>query len=517
MVHLRLILLCSSLLCLRLSAQEVTLWYGPVQYAGQRGEPQRWVNVLGQATESAQLRELSYRLNDGPEQPLHWGSDQHRLAQPGDFNVELAWDSLQTGPNTVAVIGRYRGGREVRTQTTLHIQRGQRWPLPYTVDFAQVDTLQRAVQVVDGHWQLTETGVRTVVPYYDRVLSLGDSSWRDYEALVHLTLHGFTPPEPGPPTYNVTHFGVALRWRGHHQQPGYQPSRKWYPLGAQGEFLLKNAPDSCHWRILYDAGPGTGGVPHTYSDTLKTYRLEQPMYMRAQVRTLPNGDTRYRFKQWLAGMPEPIAWDIEGDEPATNGDYPSGSLCLVPHNSDVTIHRVEVQPLQAYPWSYATRPGPGALHRSAPLGGVMGAVGEPFEVEVLPAGQVLRRLQVCLGPPPLGLVRGLRFATVDTAGEHPRVITIGETEGAWQPWYEVGEGQILTGISGASGWAFDAIQFHFQDGSRSPRYGGSGGDTAFALDLRQPPGRAAPRWRGFYGTLSPLGLETLGLLFDPHD
>jgi len=51
----------------------------------------------------------------------------------------------------------------------------------------------------------------------------------------------------------------------------------------------------------------------------------------------------YRFKQWHKGNTEPESWDVEGIEA---GDYPSGALCLVPHNSDVTLHFVQVTPLE---------------------------------------------------------------------------------------------------------------------------------------------------------------------------
>ena len=39
---------------------------------------------------------------------------------------------------------------------------------------------------------------------------------------------------------------------------------------------------------------------------------------------------------------EPHSWDVEGLE---EDDLASGALCLVPHNADVTIHEVDVQPL----------------------------------------------------------------------------------------------------------------------------------------------------------------------------
>ena len=491
------------------AAQEADarLWYGPRQVFGQNGEPQRWINVLGTVSDAERVEALTYRLGGGPADTLRMGSDLHRLAEPGDFNVELGWDEVEPGENELVVTARYDDGRLATARATLVVTRGNTWPLPYQVDFSEVDTLQEVVQVVDGHWALTGDGVRTVTPYYDRVLCLGDSMWQNYEALVRLTIHGFTPSEPGPPTYNVTHFGVAMRWRGHHADE-HQPNRRWYPMGSQGELLLQRLPDSSRYRILFGSEHSTvvgeEGFP---------VRLGRQRWVRAQARTLADGSTRYRYKTWAVGEPEPLIWHAEGEEPG-HLDYPSGSLCLVPHNSDVTIHEVSAAPLQSWSMEPAVRPGPGALHKSAPVGGVMGASGEPFSVEVLPSGARLQRLRVNLGSGPLYLVQGVEFETQTAAGVLV-VHRIGAGAGAWQGWFDVPSGASLTGISGASGWFLDALQFHFDDGSASPRYGGAGGDTTFRLQLQTSADGTSGRLRGFYGTSAEGLIETLGLLFDP--
>lgn len=67
----------------------IALWYGAQQKFGQRGTPQRWVNILGSTGALADITRLSYRLNNGPEQALARGPDQRRLAAEGDFNVEI--------------------------------------------------------------------------------------------------------------------------------------------------------------------------------------------------------------------------------------------------------------------------------------------------------------------------------------------------------------------------------------------------------------------------------------------
>ncbi|HIG54334.1 MAG TPA: hypothetical protein EYQ18_10215 [Candidatus Handelsmanbacteria bacterium] len=67
--------------------------------------------------------------------------------------------------------------------------------------------------IVDGLWSLTAGGVRTASPYYNRILSIGDESWKNYETTLRLTPHGFTASTPGSPTYDITHLGIAMRWR----------------------------------------------------------------------------------------------------------------------------------------------------------------------------------------------------------------------------------------------------------------------------------------------------------------
>ena len=320
--------------------RRIRLFQGATQRFGHLGEPQRWINVVGHVGNPGMLDSINFSLNGGKARNLSVGTDLHRLALPGDFNIELAWDELRPGRNQLTIVASYSDGATIRSDVTLEIERDNEWPLPYRVDFSQVTDLQSVVQIVDGEWRLTDEGVRTAQPWYDRVLAMGDNSWTDYEATVLLTLHGFTPPQPGAPTYNVTHMGVALRWRGH-TADGRQPSRRWFPLGAQGEYLLKNDLSQNRYRILHNGGPGWKPA---HGENVHPVKLGKPFFIKAQVHTLSDGRSVYRFKQWNEGKREPDEWAVESSEPAET-DLPSGALCLVPHNSDVTIHEVKIVPL----------------------------------------------------------------------------------------------------------------------------------------------------------------------------
>ena len=485
------------------SSPVIDVWYGDQQYFGYQGKAQRWVNILGNVSPKDQLDSLTYSVNGSKGGTLTLGSDRHRLAKEGDFNVELSWDALHEGENPLILQAWKNGQVSGSKKVQLNVKHNKQWPLPYSLDFRKVASLQKAVQVLDGKWELTPDGVKTSEPYYDRVLSMGDANWKNYEADIILSIHSFTPSEPGPPTYNVSHFGVAMRWRGHHTD-GRQPSRKWFPLGAQGEMLLKPDPDSCRWRILFDGADPE--KPHVYTAHRNAVPLNTLLRIRTQVATMKDGRSRYRFKQWIAGQSEPVDWDIEGYEA---NDYPSGALCLVPHNSGVTIQSVSVRPLSRIDQELAAKPGPQALHKTALVGGTTGADGTPFQLEL---GGRLKSIQVNLGTAPLSLVRGIKFQVLTEKGEMNEHF-IGNTEGNWQPAYVLDDDQTLMGLAGRSGWFMDAIQFLFDEEKSSPAYGGEGGDTAFSLSLHRDRGKV----RGFYGTYTSDGIETLGFLFDPAD
>jgi len=169
---------------------------------------------------------------------------------------------------------------------------------------------------------------------------VGDASWRDYEATVLVTLHGFTPAQRGPPTYGVPHVGIGLRWPGH-SVDGLQPSRQWHPLGAATEFLIQPDGQSGRWRILADGGERFAQVRAPEVSPLAPGRRFR---LKAQVTTLPDGRSRYRVKQWNDDAPEPPGWAVEGTE-AAGEDVPAGSLLVVPHNTDVTVHEIHVVPM----------------------------------------------------------------------------------------------------------------------------------------------------------------------------
>ena len=113
-------------------------------------------------------------MNDGSKGFLSIGKDEHRLASAGDFNIEIDYTELLDGINTVTVIAVDSLQNRATKEVKVHYTSGRSWSLPYEVDWSSVKNVQDAVQIVDGHWKLVEGGLRTVLPYYDRVIAVGD-------------------------------------------------------------------------------------------------------------------------------------------------------------------------------------------------------------------------------------------------------------------------------------------------------------------------------------------------------
>ena len=316
----------------------ITLWYDTVQHFGTPGNTQRWINLLGTVQSQTGIQWLSYRLNQAGSRLLSRGSDGRRLARSGDFNVEIHRDSLQVGENQVVITAIDSAGATTDQLVTVHYTDQNTWPLPYSVVWDQEDTLQRAVQITDGHWKRVPGGIRTVAPYYDRVLAVGDSSWRNYEVTTTVIFHEFAPPRPGPPTFGVSHAAIATRWPGHDRDT-QQPHVKWFPLGATAEFRLTDGLDSCRWRIF-------DGERLYVEDTsqIRSIALETRYHMKHRVQNV--GDTTlYQVKLWSDGQSEPPVWSLEAREAAV-GNETSGSALLLAHNTDVTFGDIYVVPVE---------------------------------------------------------------------------------------------------------------------------------------------------------------------------
>jgi hypothetical protein len=296
----------------------IDVWYGLEQSFGVLGTPQNWINILGNVADPDTVIALTYSLNGGPEQNLSIGPDYRRLADPGDFNADLAFTDLIDGVNTVTLRAIDTLANETVQDVTVNYDANSIWPLPYAVDWDTVLNVHDATQVVDGQWAVAGGGLRTLQVDYDRVIAFGDLSWTDYEITAPVTFHGIEPT--GPYSGDSGGWGFTARWTGHTDNPvpGWQPKSGWLPSGA-----------SCYYRagseqMLLDgiSMPLTIDIGDTY-------------VFKYRVRSTPGQGGLYQLKVWRQGEPEPSGWQLVKQRSAS--DETNGCMILYAHHTDVTL------------------------------------------------------------------------------------------------------------------------------------------------------------------------------------
>jgi len=316
---------------------EITLFQGTEQRAGWSGIPQPMWNLLGNVFDEDGVESVTVSVNGGASKSLSIGPDSFRLDEPGDFNAEIPYSSLEEGLNEIEVRATDGLGNESLAIMTLDLTTEVQPPPDLVVDWGDAAQLQDVATAVDGDWRLEGGTVRAVEMGYDRLLAIGDLSWTDYEVRVDVTFHGieefFESPSNGPA------LGLIARWPGH-TPDGFQPARQWWPLGAfvAQRWLLSStgsiSQSTRMWATVGDVLASTGEV---------TLEEDEDYRMRLQAQGLTGGGTLYRFKLWKATDTEPSTWTLEGID--SEEDTPSGSLALVAHHVDVSWQSVTVSPL----------------------------------------------------------------------------------------------------------------------------------------------------------------------------
>jgi hypothetical protein len=327
------------------------VWNGlPIRF-GTVGMAQPQINVMGRVTDPDGIRSLTYRVNGGD--PIRMGigtkdcdvgvSCTRRLAGNGDFNADIDVTDLDPGLNTVSFRA-IDGSMNVGTiNVPVWYTAGTAWPIPYTVDWNSTTDLNDAVQPIDGRWVVEGDTVRTKEIGYDRLLGIGDASWRSYEIEVPITVRsvdfaGYEAPSGGPA------IGFIGHWQGHSQvgivQPEYGFRERlgalaWYrwrrqPLSQRLEILDSNAVP-----LVQDASGKTIATGVTY---IYKMQVEEASATRGPI---------YRLKVWQQGTSEPLNWDLVTSTPL--GTATTGGALLVAHHVDASFGDVQVRRLAASP------------------------------------------------------------------------------------------------------------------------------------------------------------------------
>lgn len=314
----------------------IDVWSGERQSFGQNGEPSLYLNVLGNVTDIDGVDTLQYRLNGRDPVAIPIGQDCRRLAEPGDFNVDLRFAEMLPGDNQIEIVAIDGTGERTSANVTVAYEPGQSWPLPYEIDWSDVTDIGRVAQPVDGRWAVEPAGVRTLQVGYDRVLNVGDLSWTDYEATMSMTLHdidaetGFGWPSNGPAV------GFIVRWIGHFPDGDKRPADGFTPLGSLAWYRWIG--DVSSGRLVLSDTDGRVAVDKKD----ESFPVGSTQWIKMRVETLADGHV-YSLKMWADGEEEPARWELVNTQPLDGVD--SGSLVLVAHHVDVTFGDLSVVPI----------------------------------------------------------------------------------------------------------------------------------------------------------------------------
>jgi regulation of enolase protein 1 (concanavalin A-like superfamily) len=313
-------------------APVIDVWYGDSQSFGDLGNPQRWINVLGQVQDPDGINALSFSLNGGEPRSLSF-SPYRRLAEPGDFNVEIDYMEFSPGANTIEIRAVDTLGFEAVKTVSVDYSAGTVWPLSYQVDWSSVLEIRDVAQVVDGRWSIVDGQLRNDLQRYDRTVVIGDITWTDYEVTVPVTIHRFSQDGFGG-NAGVPGAGVSLKWPGHTDWTGDQPTHGWNPSGAGG-FVSFDRDGNGSLNL--------GGEGVSDSDPFdRVIAIGTTYIWKIRVETQQDGSALYQLKLWTQGSPEPANWELFVTKP---NDVPGGSLLFIAHFTDVSFGNVVIEPL----------------------------------------------------------------------------------------------------------------------------------------------------------------------------
>jgi hypothetical protein len=302
----------------------ISIWYGSNQAVGELGEPQRWINILGNVSDPNGVASLSYTLNGGQASVLSMGPDHRRLGELGDFNVEIGYWELSDGPNEVTITAVDSLDNQSIKIVTVNYTKGNTWPLNYSIDWGIAGSINDVAQIVDGKWRIESGKVRTVEPGYDRLIAIGDRSWTNYEVTVPVIVHSIVDDYIYTPIV-----GILTRWQGHVAN-GSQPSDQWWPLGALASYSFGASPSFAMWLTPEDVRVANSSF---------VFELGTEYIFKLRSETIGN-DSLYKFKIWKSSEQEPLGWDQIEEE--LNDDQTTGSILLLAHEVDASFGNVTI-------------------------------------------------------------------------------------------------------------------------------------------------------------------------------
>lgn len=322
----------------------IDVWYGTTQAAGTPGVPQDFANVLGTVWGPDGVASLAWSLNGGPAEALTVGPDGARLVGFGDFNIEVPYDDLLPGANSVVITATDTLGTSRDTTVTLDFTDGLTWPIPDTASWTTASSITDEGYVVDGRWELTGSGIRTAPNSqgYERLLVVGDRTWAsDYEVTVPFTVH-----ETG--IGGASAVEVVVGWGGHTGSGQPRVNGVFQGFASLSDF------GSAALLELRTTGANAVDTATVAAEVGQAYRIK----IRSQ--SLGAGESAMKVRFWRDGDPEPSTWDAEGVVATRNG-----SVLLMADDADVTFGDVVTDPVPSLGHVLTTTSlGSGTIERS---------------------------------------------------------------------------------------------------------------------------------------------------------
>jgi hypothetical protein len=314
----------------------IDVWYGLEQSFGHLANSQVLITIPGTVSSPVGVDTLDYRLNNGTPQTLDLGPDNKRLAEPGDFIIELERSTLPNGPNQVVITASDVNGETTTATVVVSHTTGQTGPLPIAIDWSTVSNLHDVAEPMEGRWTILGSQIAPTVAEYDRLLALGDVTWTDYEVTIPITLHEIDPNGTGHQSpSNGPALGLGLRWLGH--SGSETPRLDWWPTGAFAWYRMQE-PNFNRFELIGNEDKYMDDSPNT-----PVFLEGQTFAYKARVETGTDGRSTYRFKAWDAATTEPAAWLLEiTTDP---GDPAAGSILLIAHEVDASFGTVTVTPI----------------------------------------------------------------------------------------------------------------------------------------------------------------------------
>ena len=317
-------------------APVIDVWEGLDRRIGNAGVPQRFVNVQGNVSDDGAVTQLVALLNGDAPRELRIGATDRRLIRPGDFNLDVPVADLVPGRNRVVLVASDDDGNTTSVEVRITYEPIATGP-SVAIDWSQTAKLDDVGHAVDGDWRITDQGVRTVTPGYDRIIAIGDLGWQNYEATTSIIVHSLTPDQFEAPSFGAG-VGVVLHWTGHSTNPGGRDPLIGFLPDGQGNVPF-GAITWIQWQ--QDVGSFARILDSTTAQRRSAgFSIEegQRYFVKAQVE-----DGRYRWRIWAEGQDEPTEWQtITANGVPTPG---AGSLGLIAHEADVTFGDVIVRPL----------------------------------------------------------------------------------------------------------------------------------------------------------------------------